>query len=134
MSSEHPGDGGPFEHIGPAIRILRAKAGFTQLDLADRARLTKSQVSRYERGTQRPSLETVDRILVAVAADDLDLSAALAEAALHAAHQAAVESGDEAAEVRARRRRMRRTIALLVERYLADIADPAGEDGKDRER
>jgi len=63
------------------IRRLRIAKGLTQRTLARRLDLSKAQVSRVETGTRRPSVEVLNRLLVALDASHRQRSIALAELA-----------------------------------------------------
>ncbi|MBI4564588.1 MAG: helix-turn-helix transcriptional regulator [Planctomycetes bacterium] len=52
--------------IGRKIRVLREKKGMTQEDLAERAGLTQSHVSRLEDGKHSPSNVTLRKIAKAL--------------------------------------------------------------------
>jgi transcriptional regulator with XRE-family HTH domain len=52
--------------IGPRLRHIRQEKGFTIETLAAAARLDKGFLSRLERGTKRPSIETVLRLSAAL--------------------------------------------------------------------
>jgi transcriptional regulator with XRE-family HTH domain len=62
------------------VRRARARAGFSQAELAERLGTTQSVVSRWERGADEPRLSTLERIaracgqrlVVSIEADDLD--------------------------------------------------------------
>ena len=55
--------------FGNAIRALRRRSGWTQRQLADRARISQTSVSRAERGLARDlTLRTVERIAEALGA------------------------------------------------------------------
>lgn len=72
---------GPLERIGVVIKCLRSRAEWTQGQLADAAGLTRSQISKYERGREMPTLKNVDKILVALGVTSpFQLAAALEEA------------------------------------------------------
>jgi len=58
-----------FEGLGKALRWLREKQERRQYELAGAAKVTKAMLSAYETGKQRPSLETLERILDALGAD-----------------------------------------------------------------
>lgn len=58
-----------FEGLGKALRWLREKQGKRQYELAGEARVTKAMLSAYETGKQRPSLETLEKILDGLGAD-----------------------------------------------------------------
>ena len=49
--------------LGPALRWLRDRRGKKQYQVASTAGITKGMLSAYETGRQRPSLETLDKIL-----------------------------------------------------------------------
>lgn len=59
---------------GELIRTARARAGLSQGELADRLRLPRSQLARWEGGGNEPSLATARRVLRACG---FDLSMAL---------------------------------------------------------
>src|SRR5271163_480258 len=52
--------------IGPRLRHIRQEKGFTVESLATAAGLDKGFLSRLERGTKRPSIETVLRLSAAL--------------------------------------------------------------------
>ena len=52
--------------IGPRLRHIRLQKGFTVEALAAAAGLDKGFLSRLERGTKRPSVETVLRLSAAL--------------------------------------------------------------------
>jgi transcriptional regulator with XRE-family HTH domain len=52
--------------IGTMLRDRREKAALTQCELAGRAGVSQSTVSAVERGTRRPSLTVVGRVLAAL--------------------------------------------------------------------
>lgn len=60
-----------LENLGPALRLLRDKNGWTQTRLAEFARVGKSQLSKYENGAELPKLDSLARIVGAL---ELDLS------------------------------------------------------------
>jgi transcriptional regulator with XRE-family HTH domain len=55
-----------FDALGPALRDLRIERGLTQVELAVRAGVSKSMLSLYESGKQRPHLDTLERLLDAL--------------------------------------------------------------------
>lgn len=59
--------------IATNLKTLRDKRGLTQTQLADLAGLGINQVSRIERGTSKPELETIKKLAIALhcTADDL---------------------------------------------------------------
>jgi len=50
------------EHVGGRVRALREKQGMTQEDLAIKASLTQSHISRIEKGVHSPSFKTLSKI------------------------------------------------------------------------
>lgn len=67
------------ESIGPALRLLRERAGLNQQQLEQRAGLGASSLSRYERGSERPSLPTLAAILNGLGVGFQDLGDAVDE-------------------------------------------------------
>jgi transcriptional regulator with XRE-family HTH domain len=63
--------------LGQALRWLRERQARKQYRVADDAGITKGMLSAYETGRQRPSLETLDRLLEALGCDLNDLHNAL---------------------------------------------------------
>jgi transcriptional regulator with XRE-family HTH domain len=63
--------------LGPALRWLRDRRGRKQYQIAGEAGITKGMLSAYETGRQRPSLETLDKILDTLGCDLHDLHNAL---------------------------------------------------------
>jgi len=55
-----------FPGIGEAIRCLRASAGLSQYKLAEMVGCTNSSISKYEAGTQIPSIEMMEKIAKAI--------------------------------------------------------------------
>jgi len=51
---------------GLKIKELRKRAGLTQQELADKALVTRSQISRYENGKRYPDLPNLIRIKCAI--------------------------------------------------------------------
>jgi transcriptional regulator with XRE-family HTH domain len=49
--------------LGQALRWLRDRLGRKQYQVAEAAGITKGMLSAYETGRQRPSLETLDKLL-----------------------------------------------------------------------
>jgi transcriptional regulator with XRE-family HTH domain len=52
-----------FRNLGVALRVSREQRGLNQAEVARRARIGKSQLSKYERGKELPKLESLERIL-----------------------------------------------------------------------
>ena len=62
-----------FQGLGRSIRWLRDRQGKRQYQVADAAGITKAMLSAYETGKQKPSLETLEKILTALECDLNDL-------------------------------------------------------------
>jgi len=69
---------GIFNQIDRALRHLREDRRSRQYQVAEAAGITKAMLSAYETGKQKPSLESLDKILEALDCDLLDLHYALA--------------------------------------------------------
>jgi transcriptional regulator with XRE-family HTH domain len=63
--------------LGQALRWLRERYGKKQYQVADDAGITKGMLSAYETGRQRPSLETLEKVLGTLGCDLHDLHNAL---------------------------------------------------------
>jgi len=59
--------------LGQSLRWLRDRQGKKQYQVADAAGITKGMLSAYETGRQRPSLETLEKILDTLGCDLNDL-------------------------------------------------------------
>src|SRR5215475_8972625 len=66
-----------FQGLGRALRWLRDRQGKRQYQVAAGAGITKAMLSAYETGKQKPSLDTLEKILGALACDLNDLHNAL---------------------------------------------------------
>ncbi|MEM7481231.1 MAG: helix-turn-helix transcriptional regulator [Acidobacteriota bacterium] len=66
-----------FDGLGKALRWLRAKQDKRQYQVAELAGITKAMLSAYETGKQRPSLETLEKIMEALSVDLSDLHEAI---------------------------------------------------------
>lgn len=66
-----------FDGLGRALRWLREKAGLRQYETATAAGITKAMLSAYETGKQSPSLESLEKVLDALASDLVALHRAL---------------------------------------------------------
>jgi transcriptional regulator with XRE-family HTH domain len=66
-----------FQGLGRALRWLRDRQGKRQYQVADAAGITKAMLSAYETGKQKPSLDTLEKILLALECDLNDLHNAL---------------------------------------------------------
>ncbi len=68
----------PFTGLGRALTELRIRAGFkTKLAAAEKLGIDKGQLSRWERGHRRPSLEMLGRVLAGYGATVADMAALL---------------------------------------------------------
>jgi len=68
--STGPEPGSPlFYQLGRALRWLRERQGKKQYLVADAAGVTKGMLSAYETGRQKPSLETLEKLLTALEAN-----------------------------------------------------------------
>ena len=66
-----------FHGLGRALRWLRDRQSKRQYQVADAAGITKAMLSAYETGKQKPSLDTLEKILAALECDLNDLHNAL---------------------------------------------------------
>jgi len=66
-----------FQGLGRALRWLRERQTKRQYQVADTAGITKAMLSAYETGKQKPSLDTLEKILTALEGDLNDLHNAL---------------------------------------------------------
>jgi len=115
----------PFAHIGATIKMLRTRAGMLQGDLADVSRLTKQQISKYERGIQRPNLDSLEKLMNALGINRLELDQALSEV-----ERAAVAAGEreEEAEEEERRREARQRAVQGLGEAIDELVRQAVED------
>lgn len=60
-----------FEHVGLALKMVREMARLSQAEAALRAGIGKSQLSKYERGQNLPTLASLGKILEVVKVDAL---------------------------------------------------------------
>jgi transcriptional regulator with XRE-family HTH domain len=67
----------PYLSFGSALALLRKRTAKKQTEIAQAASLTKGMLSSYETGRQRPSLESLTKILEVLGADFHDLQDAL---------------------------------------------------------
>lgn len=56
----------PSVMVGDAVTAARARAGITQGELANRAGIDQSDISKIERGLANPSVSTLNRIAAAL--------------------------------------------------------------------
>jgi transcriptional regulator with XRE-family HTH domain len=66
-----------FDGLGRALRWLRERQAKRQYQVAEGAGITKAMLSAYETGKQKPSLDTLEKILDALMCDLNDLHNAL---------------------------------------------------------
>lgn len=52
----------PFSKVGDAVLAARAKAGMTQKALSEITGIDQSDISKIERGTANPTIETMEKI------------------------------------------------------------------------
>jgi transcriptional regulator with XRE-family HTH domain len=52
-----------FKNLGPALILLRELRGLSQAEVARRAGVGKSRVSKYEKGRESPKLASLQRML-----------------------------------------------------------------------
>jgi transcriptional regulator with XRE-family HTH domain len=62
-----------FRTLGSALRLFREQLGLSQSELARRAGMGKSQVSKYEGGKELPKLESLERLLGVLGTEPLTL-------------------------------------------------------------
>lgn len=61
------------EDIGSKIRAARKKAGLKQKELAKKIGVTESRISQYENGSQRPRVDTIQKIAEGLNISPFDL-------------------------------------------------------------
>jgi transcriptional regulator with XRE-family HTH domain len=66
-----------FDGLGRALRWLRERQVKRQYQVAEGAGITKAMLSAYETGKQKPSLDTLEKILDALVCDLNDMHNAL---------------------------------------------------------
>jgi len=64
---------GMFAELGQTLRTLRESKDLSQGELARRAGMGKSQVSKYENGKELPKLDSLERLLEVLGAEPLTL-------------------------------------------------------------
>ena len=69
-----------FAELGTALRHLRERKNLTLNEVAHKARISPSTLSRIEYGSFQPRLGTLAQLLESLEADTLDLGWALREA------------------------------------------------------
>lgn len=68
-----------LNYLGAALTALRRRTGKMQKDVADETGMSRSQVSRYERGRDTPNLVTLVKYLAIIGNDFRDLHDSLQE-------------------------------------------------------
>ena|SRR5829696_2506231 len=63
----------PFAGLGAALRTLRQRRGLKQMDLAEKAGLSKGTLSQFETEQREPSLRSLGRLLEALECDLYEL-------------------------------------------------------------
>lgn len=66
-----------LDGLGQALRWLRDRLGKKQYQVAEAAGITKGMLSAYETGRQRPSLQTLEKLLDTLGCDLHDLHNAI---------------------------------------------------------
>lgn len=66
-----------FDPLDRALRWLREERRLRQYEIAEAAGITKAMLSAYETGKQKPSLDSLDKLLTALDCDLADLQHAL---------------------------------------------------------
>ena len=77
MSTSEPTSASVMNGLGQALRWLRDRQNKKQYQVAESAGITKGMLSAYETGRQRPSLETLEKILSTLGCDLNDLHNAI---------------------------------------------------------
>lgn len=73
MSTDSTMPEGMFAELGLTLRALRESKGLSQGELARRAGMGKSQLSKYESGKELPKLGSLEKLLRALDAEPLTL-------------------------------------------------------------
>jgi len=55
-----------YEKLGKRIKDLRKKAGLSQEELAEKAKLDLTSISEIESGLRNPSIKTINKIALAL--------------------------------------------------------------------
>jgi transcriptional regulator with XRE-family HTH domain len=77
VSTSEPTSTSVMNGLGQALRWLRDRQSKKQYQVAESAGITKGMLSAYETGRQRPSLETLEKILTTLGCDLNDLHNAI---------------------------------------------------------
>lgn len=103
-----------FEHVPELLRRLRLQAGLSQQDLAERSGVSVSQLSRAENGQQTLQLDTLGRLLDALALTLTDFAGRYEELEHRLAGGSPEEAAD-AADARKTAQAVVRTFEPLLE-------------------
>jgi transcriptional regulator with XRE-family HTH domain len=71
-----------FDGLGRVLRDLRIEKGFTQVELAERAEISKSMLSLYETEKSKPHLNTLERLVAALDVSLVEVARRMEEASL----------------------------------------------------
>lgn len=82
-----------FRNLGSALRIVREQRLLAQAALARAAGLGKSQLSKYESGKEKPKLDSLEKLFVALNIHPLDFFTLLASLDRELDRLAAPENG-----------------------------------------
>jgi transcriptional regulator with XRE-family HTH domain len=63
---------GMFRNLGRTLQLLREEHGWSQADLARKAGIGKSQLSKYENSKEQPRLDSLEKILAALSVRYVD--------------------------------------------------------------
>lgn len=85
-----------FDGLGKALRWVRDKQSKKQYQVAEAAGVTKAMLSAYETGKQKPSIDTLEKILSALNVDLADLFNALQIVNERAPHLRVADRGESA--------------------------------------
>jgi transcriptional regulator with XRE-family HTH domain len=61
-----------FRNLGRTLQLLREEQGWSQADLARKAGIGKSQLSKYENSKEQPRLDSLEKILAALSVRYVD--------------------------------------------------------------
>jgi DNA-binding XRE family transcriptional regulator len=67
-----------FENLGPALGLLRELRRHSQAEVARRAGIGKSQLSKYENGKELPKLDSLEKVLNVLGVEAVALFAVVA--------------------------------------------------------
>jgi transcriptional regulator with XRE-family HTH domain len=61
-----------FRNLGRTLQLLREERGWSQADLARKAGIGKSQLSKYENSKEQPRLDSLEKILTVLSVRYVD--------------------------------------------------------------